>query len=339
MISKTKTILSHKTIETLARANFGEWVRVAEVSELTEGFFNAVYVLSFDEPVEGYNEMVLKVGVQPDKYILTYEKDIMRTEVAVYHLLAKNGVPAPKVLRSDFSRKLVSCDYFFMEKLTGATWDKLTDKLTPENSKQLQYNLGRYTARLHSIKGDYFGYIKDDETFHFQTWGEAFRSFIINIIEDGRRSNIELPYVEILETFEPYWPILDEVKEPSLVNYDMWSKNILLLEKDGEYVIDGIIDHERSFYGDPIAEFISTITICGELANAVSFQKGYGEESGKPFTFSKNEQIRFCMYNVYLGLLAGVEIYRYEEENVPKFLEMSKYVINRGLSALKELGK
>jgi len=337
MNSKTKSALSREIIEILVRSNFGEHVQITSVGEFTEGMFNAVYIISFTEKVEGYDEIVLKVGIQPDKYVLTYEKDIMLTEVKVYQMLAQSGIPVPKILRSDFSRAIIDCDYFFMERLTGDTWDKLKDDLTPDNAQQLQYDLGRYTATLHSIKGDYFGYIKEDESYHFQTWREAFHSFIMNIITDGQRDNIELPYEEILETFESCWPLLDDIKEATLVNYDMWSKNILLTQKDGQYIIDGIIDHERSFYGDPIAEFISTGTICGELDNAVSFQKGYSAVSGKPFILTKEDQIRFCMYNVYMGLLLGVEIYRYEEEDIPGFLDLSRYIINQGLNKLKEL--
>jgi len=168
--------------------------------------------------------------------------------------LEQRGVPVPKVLCQEFSHSLVTCDYFFMERLSGATWDKLKN-----------------------------------------------------------------------------------VKEPSLVNYDMWSKNILLDNRNNTYVIDGIIDHERAFYGDPLAEFISTITICEDITKAFAFQKGYSEVAGGFFSLNINEQIRFAMYNVYMGLLIGVEIYRYEESDIPKFLETSRYVISEGLGKIKAL--
>ncbi len=337
MVSKTKSILSHEVIETLVRTNFGEQAAVSSTEEFSEGLFNAVYGIKFVHPVNGYNEVVLKVGVDPDKYVLTYEKDIMKAEVAVYQKLEQNGVPVPKVLYEDFSRLHVACDYFFMERLCGATWDKLKKEISPENEEQLQFQLGRYSAMIHSIKGEYFGYIKEDKAYQFETWQEAFKSFIHNIIDDGRKGNVDLPYDEILDTFNPLWPLLDEVKEPSLVNYDMWGKNILLAKRNGTYVIDGIIDHERAFYGDPLAEFISTITICGELTKALAFQKGYAEVAGDFFPLSRNGQIRFAMYNVYMGLLMGVEIYRYEESDIPKFLGMSRYVISEGLGKIKEL--
>jgi aminoglycoside phosphotransferase (APT) family kinase protein len=337
MVSNTKSILSNEVIESLVRTNFGEQAAVSSIEEFSEGFFNAVYGIKFVHPVNGYKEIVLKVGIDPDKHCLTYEKDIMKAEVAIYQKLEPIGVPVPKVLCYDFSRCHVACEYFFMEKLCGATWDKLKNEISEENEEQLQYQLGKYTAMIHSLKGEYYGYIKEDKSYQFETWQEAFKSFIYNIIDDGRKDNVDLPYDEILDTFDPLWHLLDEVKEPSLVNYDMWSKNILLDKRNGTYVIDGIIDHERAFYGDPLAEFISTITICGDITKAIAFQKGYAEVTGDFFSLNRNEQIRFAMYNVYVGLIIGVEIYRYEESDIPKFLKASRNVISEGLGKIKEL--
>lgn len=335
MHSKTKNTLSQEHIQEIVHANFGKEAILESSNEMAGGLFNSVYDLRFTAPVEGHIEMVLKVGVKPDTYVLTYEKDIMQTEAFVYQLLAKNGVPVPRIIKYDNNRTLIDCDYFFMEKLQGSTWASARKTLSPANARQLQYALGRYTAAIHSIKGDYFGYIKEDERYHFSTWRQAFHSFIEDIIADGRKGKIDLPYENILKAFEKYWPLLDLVKEPSLVNYDMWDKNIMLIEKDGQYVIDGIIDHERAFFGDPIAEFLSTVTICGELEKAKDFIKGYKEI--RPFIFEKEEQIRFWMYQVYMGLLIGVEVYRYDEIEHPRFMNMSQHLIHMGLKKIKNM--
>ena len=339
MVSKTKTALSQEDIQRLVTANFGAEVRVKSVEEFPEGFFNAVYAISLNQPVEGFSEVVLKVGIEPGKHILIYEKDIMRAEIAVFKMLAERGVPVPKLFCTDFSRSQIPCDYFFMERLMGPTWSKAPTDISPENAERLQYQLGKYTAMMHGIKGEYFGYIKEDTSYHYPTWREAFRSFIENLIEDGRRDGVELPYDDVMETFEPHWHLLDEVTDPSLIHYDMWSKNILLIQRDGEYTIDGIIDLERAFYGDPIAEFISTNTICGDVSQAKVFQKGYSEVAGGFFAWTKSEQIRFAMYNVYMGLLGGVEVYRYDESETPRRLMGSRYFIGQGLAKIKQLAE
>ncbi|MFV0519484.1 MAG: phosphotransferase family protein [Lachnospirales bacterium] len=337
MISKTKSLLDDNSIELLVKKNFGEYVEVERITEFSEGFFNAVYCVEFTKAFEGHKSVVLKTGIGADKYVLTYEKDIMSTEIQVYEKLSRCGVPIPKILFTDFSRQHVNFDYFFMEKLEGLTWEKAENLLTDKNREKLYYELGKYTAMIHNIKGDYYGYIKKDKSYQHSSWKEAFISFIDNIIEDGIKGGVELPFEDIYKKIEPFFYTLDDVKEPSLVNYDMWSKNIILNKIDGEYAIEGIIDHERAFFGDPIAEFISTQTICGDLENATMFKDGYSKFNGSFFEMNKSERIRFMLYNVYMGLLMGVEIYRYDESDISKFMDMSRTFINTHLEKLDEL--
>ncbi len=339
MKSITKSLLSREKIEELVRANFGDGAVVEDIDEFTRGMFNAVYILTFREAVQGYKEMVLKVGTYTHTHILTYEKEIMKAEVSIYEILEKTEIPVPAVIKYDYSKTLVDCHYFFMEKLTGDTWENLSDQLTAENWETLQKELGTYHAVLHSVHGPYFGYVKEDKAYQFPTWREAFQSFIHTLMEDGKNDKVELPYDEILAAYEPLWPLLDEVKEPCLVNYDMWTKNILLKKAGEQYTIEGIIDHERSFYGDPCAELISVEVTFGSMEAAKIYQEAYGQKSGNVFRFTKNERIRVKMYYLYLWMLLGVEIYRYEKEEADKMLEQSRELIHKTIGELKEMMK
>lgn len=338
MKSNTKSILSRETIERIVRENFGGDTVVESITELTEGWFNSNYILSFaGNGAGGYKELVLKTGVQGSKYVLTYEQNIMHTELHVYDLLADTIVPTPKIVARDLSKSLVDFDYFFMEKLTGDNWGHLEDKITPENHNTLLAEVAQYTAAFHKIKGSYFGYIRDDESFHYPTWRSAFQGMVNLQVKDGRRDGVKLPYDELLEAFEPVWDLLSEVEEPCLVNFDMWKKNIMLAERKGEYYIDGIIDHERAFYGDPYADFIASNTICGDVEKSDIFKKNYSLISGKPFTYTRNDRLRRCMYQSYLFMLVGVEVYRYDDEDTVQMLENSARGIRSSLAELKEL--
>ena len=330
MISNTKTIITEADIEQIMRRHFGTDAKVSAVTELTEGMFNAIYIVALDD-----RELVLKTGIKDGTYVLSYEKDIMRAEVGVYGLLEKKGVPVPKILAYDFSHAVTDYDYFIMEKLQGDNWGHLRDKISEENKHKLIAELGRYTAMIGQIRGDWFGYIKDDPAFQYDSWRGAFSGMVELVINDGRKDGVELPYDEILDAIEPLWPLLDEVKEPRLVNFDMWNKNIMLIEQHGEYRIDGIIDHERAFYGDPYAEFISSETICGPIEQCPVFLDHYAAVTSEPLTFTKNDKIRIAMYKLYLMLLMGVEVYRYEEEDKQNMLGYCRSGIARELAALR----
>ena len=53
-------------------------------------------------------------------------------------------------------------------------------------------------------------------------------------------------------------PALDEVTVPALVHFDLWPGNILVdRPADGPARIGGLIDGERMFWGDPLADLVS----------------------------------------------------------------------------------
>lgn len=337
MNSNTKSIIADEVVQLLVSHNFGQEVEVKSVELINDGWFNAVYMIQLSKEVCGTKDIVLKTGVQEHKYILRYEKDIMKTEVYIYSLLEKTIVPVPRILAKDFSRSLVDFNYFFMERLMGESWMNVQDKITELNHDKLIGQLAQYTAALHQIKGDYFGYIKDDVAYHYDDWKSAFRGMFQMMIEDGRKDKVDLPYDLILTTLEPLWDLMDEIKEPSLVNFDLWDKNIMLIQKEGEYVIDGFIDHERAFYGDPYAEFISSETLCGPVEENYIFQINYSKISGKPFTYTHNDKIRYYMYELYLALLMGVEVYRYNEEDTLDMLRYCNEAIQEFIGVINQL--
>ncbi len=115
MKSKTKNHLSEEKIRELVKTNFGEECEVSSIKELTGGMFNAVYLIG---RVREADEIILKVGVLPGSPLLSYEKDLMPTEVECINLIRENTkVPVPEVLAYDFSRTRIGSDYFFMTKI------------------------------------------------------------------------------------------------------------------------------------------------------------------------------------------------------------------------------
>ncbi len=151
------------------------------------------------------------------------------------------------------------------------------------------------------------------------------------LIADGKKGNVPLPYEAVLNAFEPLWPLLEEIKEPCLGNFDMWKKNIMLKKQGNEYIIDGNIDLERAFYGAPYADFISSNTICGDVASCAAFKDNYSS----PFIYTKNDRIRLQMYIIYLTLMMGAEVYRYDDADTKSMLDYCTSMLNERLEALK----
>lgn len=120
----TKNLLPEEKIRELVKIHFGEDRKVTSVRELTGGFFAAVYLIGVTgEP----DQMVLKVGVIPGTPLLTYERDVMPTEVACLTMLReKTTVPVPKIYACDFSKTHIKSNYFFMEVMEGSVLSEVS---------------------------------------------------------------------------------------------------------------------------------------------------------------------------------------------------------------------
>lgn len=307
MKSVTKAQVTREDVICLTKHAFSG-CEVREVRELTEGMFNVAYHISGTGILA--DGVILKIGPTEGTKLLTYEKDILRTEVQVYDLLSCKAVPVPKVLYRDYSRSLISSDYFFMGYVPGILWkDADPDKMS-RCRDALMEELGRIHKEIHSITGGHFGYAKEDSRFHFDSWPKAFTGMMEDICRDGQKDGHVLPYDEIFSIVERHTDALEEVKAPSLVDFDMWAGNVLLGETENGYRINGIIDFERSFFGDPYADFISAVMIFDDVEKEDAFRKGYG----KNVVLDEKALVRMDLYRLYLLVIMYVETYRYEED-------------------------
>lgn len=307
MKSKTKNLLTGEQIITLVRANFGDTCRVGSITELKGGMFNSAYLIETD----GSN-LVLKVSAGPGTPLLSYEKDIMAREVEVYRLIAGiKNFPAPEVLAVDFSKRHIKSNYFFMTALKGQAMNAIGKKLKKENREKIKEELAGCFAGLHQIKGEYFGYFTEDSKYRFATWREGFLHMVTMILEDGRERKISLPYQRIERVLKVAAPYLDEVKEPTLVDYDLWAGNVFLIPKGEEYRVEGILDFERAFWGDPLADFSAAMMLLQGLEKEKDFFKVYAREAGRKSNLSETEKLRLILYKMYIHLIMAVETYRY----------------------------
>jgi len=304
--SVTKTRISPETVEILAQRAFPGCV-LTQVRELTEGMFNTAYRITGSGIPE--NGVILKAGPSAGTKVLTYEKDILKTEVAVYRLLEQTKVPAPRVLFADYSRECVPCDYFFMTCIPGILWKNADEALLRASRPSLMEELGRINREIHSVVGTHYGYIKEDPGFQYDSWPDAFGGMVRDICEDGRKDGLTLPYDRILELVSIHSARLEEVTVPRLVDFDLWAGNVLLGQDENGYKINGIIDFERAFFGDSLGDFISAVMIYDHVEVESDFIRGYGST----IVMDESARIRMDLYRLYLALIMYVETYRYEE--------------------------
>lgn len=114
---------------------------------------------------------------------------------------------------------------------------------------------------------------------HFDRWSEAYIDSVHTIVEDLREAGGDYHDVEqVAETALDQRDVLDTVTEPRLLTGDLWTVNTLVdLDADGP-VISGIVDLDRTMWGDPLADWTIRMALArpGTERNAFFDPSAYG---------------------------------------------------------------
>ncbi|GAA4623989.1 aminoglycoside phosphotransferase family protein [Actinoallomurus vinaceus] len=322
MNSRTKRRLSDAELDALARRALGAGVTAS--TELTDGFANAVWRLALDDG----REVVLKLSPPPELEQLSYERNLLRMEAEVYGLAAAAGVPVPTLLGAVFDDPVLGGDHLLFGALDGVSWNTVK----PAGEDSLRRELGRHLARLHAVTGDVFGYPHAGITG--ATWREAYLAMARALLADVDRypTPLPLPAEEIGAVLTTASPVLDEVVTPRLVHFDVWAGNVFL-DLTATPRIQAIIDHERAFWGDPLAEFV-TPTIFGDLREDDPLLVGYREVT--PLDLTPAARVRLDLYRAYLYLILLIENgpRQYPEEEYAHVRDLATVSLTRVLDRL-----
>ncbi|MFF1408943.1 phosphotransferase family protein [Streptomyces sp. NPDC058289] len=298
-----RTLTDEQIARAIAHAR-GPDTRVLGSRELAGGTFNSVHLLTLDRGA-GTESAVLKVAPPAGTPLMTYEHALMRTEAEFYRRAsAVPALPVPGVVATGFGRSAIDGDYLLMTHLEGEPWERLRPGIGAEDQARLRTDLGRLVRGLHRLRGSAFGYpYAHPPAGAAASWRTAFEGMLADVCADARRFRPALPVDldEVLALVRARGRLLDQVTDPSLVHFDLWEGNILLAERDGRLEITGILDGERSFWGDPLADLVST-ALFDDITRDPAFLAGY-----RPAPLTPDERRRIAMYRAYLALIVLIE--------------------------------
>ena len=162
-------------------------------------------------------------------------------------------------------------------------------------------------ALLHTITGTRFGYPSESVGPLRESWRAAFLDMVNAVLRDAGTFAVRLPrpISDIQEWFDARAAVLDEVTAPALVHFDLWDGNILVESGPAGHRLGALIDAERAFWGDPLAEFVS-LALFGDIERDTAFLDGY-RRAGGTVTFDVAARQRLSLYRTYLYLIMWVE--------------------------------
>ncbi|KOV36316.1 aminoglycoside phosphotransferase family protein [Streptomyces caelestis] len=269
------------------------------VRPLSGGTYNTVEELSLADG----GRYVLKVPPAPSVPGLRHERRLLVSEADFCAGAAEAGVPAPRAVSVGGD---TSVPYLLMTACPGEPWTEAE----PADGERagLRTELGRQVARLHRVTGPGFGYPSGALGPLAPDWRTAFTAMTDAVLADARDYGARLPRPvdEVAAVLRAAAGALDEVTVPALVHFDLWPGNILVERPAaGEARIGGLVDGERMFWGDPLADFVS-LALLGDIRTDRAFLAGYGEAGGRA-VFDTAARVRLALYRAYLYLIMITE--------------------------------
>ncbi|MGW4989663.1 phosphotransferase family protein [Streptomyces mirabilis] len=267
--------------------------RLARCRPLDGGTYNTVEELLLTDGTRH----VLKVPPPRTAPGMRHEHELLVSEAEFYRSAATVDVPAPRVVAAGDRHLLMTA-------CPGQSWN---GTLTPVEQTALRAELGVLVARLHQVTGPGFGYPSGALGPLAPDWHTAFTTMYDAVLDDARRYRawLPLPVDEVARTARAAYDALEEVTTPHLVHFDLWPGNILVDRPEGTPRIGGLIDGERMFWGDPLADFVS-LALLGDIEDDTDFLTGYRKAGGRA-DFDTAARRRLALYRSYLYLIMLIE--------------------------------
>ncbi|MFF2777316.1 phosphotransferase family protein [Streptomyces sp. NPDC058052] len=279
-------------------------VGLVRSTPLGGGLSNAAVLAELDDG----RRLVLKTAPRATAPALTHERDLLGTEALFHRLAAPAGVRVPTVLHHEPPGAGTPAEWLLLTHLDGITWDAARAGLTPGDSAALRRELGASLARVASVTGPAYGYPRPAPRLTAPDWPGAFTAMLRAVLADADRFGVALPVpaARLAALPDRFRHRLAEVARPALVHFDAWAGNIVLDRTGtGAWRLGGLIDGERAFFGDPLAEFVGLDPL-GEAEEDADLTAGY-RSVAPSLTVDAGARARLALYRIYLALVMRVE--------------------------------
>jgi aminoglycoside phosphotransferase (APT) family kinase protein len=235
----------------MCRRAFGAGVQLHSIQEIGGGTFNTVYLIELVDK----SKTILRLAPPPTADILWEDIALMRRECQILPFFASIAALLPRILVADFTHQVVGRDYMFQSFIEGERWDYIEADLTPAENLELWRQLGHIVKQIHTTTGEKFGWPYPGH--QFSAWSELVIDRLDRLAASMRQANLDTTdFVAILDIVRRHAALLDQVQEPCLLHGDLWLFNILVNRNDGTPQITGIIDVDRAWWGDPMADWL-----------------------------------------------------------------------------------
>jgi aminoglycoside phosphotransferase (APT) family kinase protein len=254
---------------------------------------------------------------------------LMRSEHAMQPYFAPIAALMPKTLLIDFTHQLMDRDYMFQSFIEGERWDNVWDELKPEENNILWEQFGTIVKQIHEVRGERFGLPRPG--FQFERWSRAVLDRLERTLQAAKDLGLNVTDLEgILDIVRAHPEQLDEIQVPRLLHGDLWAFNLLIARRESGPAIVGVIDADRAWWGDPMADWTMFILAHAESeAGHAHFWQAYG-----PREETRGTEFRKTVYDGMHAATALVYSVRTHDEGTVQRAYGTLRVVAEALPAL-----
>ncbi len=292
MTNATHQKVTPVQIAAMCRRGFGSEGEIESIQEVIGGTVNETYRIG----LVGGNDVILRIA--PPDHADTYWDDValMRREYHIQPHFASIASLMPKVLLADFTHQIIERDYMFQNYIAGENWSDIEDELTDKQALSLWQQCGKIVKQMHATSGERFGYPHPGR--QFPRWSDVIYDRLDRIRESMLALKMNVPAFRTITDFAlTQTSLLDEIDTPRLLHGDLWTFNLIVQRDSEQAIIAGVIDADRAWWGDPLADWILFLLLIRQeesewQAIIDAFHEGYGKRANDRATHIRQELYR-----------------------------------------------
>jgi aminoglycoside phosphotransferase (APT) family kinase protein len=262
-------------VQAMATRIFGTGTRITSAVELADGMYNSTFRVGMGAD----RAVILRVAPEPGLHHRS-EPELMRNEYATVPYLAPIAPLTPQILGVDFTHAIIGRDYMFQSLLDGVPAPAGLRNYPPDQRPEFFRQIGVWARTIHQVSGSGFGRVAGP---HHRTWSAAliawFECAVTDLI-DARLDSADAR--QVIGIIDCHRDVLDEIHTPRLLHGDLWIVNLILAESATRPAITGIVDNDRTWWGDPEADWPIFMALRKPGTERDAFWDGYGPLDDSP---------------------------------------------------------
>lgn len=260
------------------------------------------------------------------------------SEAEAMKLASTVGVPVPKTILVDDTRKTVPFDYMVTTRISGIVMKPAVlqnPSLYPVFLKQI----GMYLAKLHSVKTQGYGFFDNEQARTGKLIGidhsnEQHYLAALDLDEAFHMSNSSHIGIDLItKAFKVLKAniALARCDNPSIVHNDIADWNTVV---DGD-LVTGILDWDECFSGDPIFDFATTSLFYTDEHMEI-LKSGYQQISKLPNNYDKKFDLYVIRYVMSKSKIAIKQLNTRQNDFMKQWLENAVKKLNLAINIFEK---